>query len=59
MKTPYGSESTMIKLANILLGDLRREAAQERLAKKVARHNRVIHLGPYRIKVERPEDTAA
>lgn len=49
----------MIDMANILVGDLRRQAAQERLAKRVVRQSRVIHLGPYRIKVERPENTAA
>ena len=59
VKTPYGSGNTMIDMANILVGDLRRQAAQERLAKRVVRQSRVIHLGPYRIKVERPENTAA
>lgn len=60
LKTPYGNErSTMISMANILVGDLRRQAQKERLANKVERPNRVIHVGPYRIKVERPENRAA
>lgn len=49
----------MISMANILLHDLRRQAQHERLARSVARQSRVIHLGPYRIKVERPDNTAA
>ncbi len=60
VKTPYDNgRDPMINLANILLGDMRRQAAAERLAAKVSRHERVIHLGPYRIKVDRPEDRAA
>ncbi len=60
VKTPYEDErSTMINMANILISDMRRKAEAERLAAKVSRHQRVIHLGPYRIKVDRPDDRAA
>ncbi|HEX6946593.1 MAG TPA: hypothetical protein VF246_04510 [Acidimicrobiia bacterium] len=58
MKTHYDTErSTMIQMANILLGDLRRKAAEERLARKVTRPGRVIHLGLRR--VDRNHDAAA
>jgi hypothetical protein len=58
VKTPYDTErSTMIQMANILLGNLRREAEEERLARKVKRSNRIVHLGLRR--VEHSDDAAA
>ncbi len=60
VKTPYDNgRSPMINLANILIGDMRRTAEAERLAAKFSRHERVIHLGPYRIKLDRSDDRAA
>lgn len=39
----------MINLANIILRDLRREASAERLAHRVKKAPRVIHVGRSRV----------
>ncbi|MFO7300199.1 MAG: hypothetical protein DIU67_008420 [Actinomycetes bacterium] len=49
----------MIQMANILLGDLRRQAAEERLARKATLRQRVVHLGRRRVEVRTTDRTAA
>jgi hypothetical protein len=58
--TPYDKEALiMISLANIILQDMRRQARVERIARHSPRAKKVVHLGRYRVTVDRDQRHAA